>query len=631
MTQINYLHGKSTFLPYAVGTLIAAAKSNEEIGDFYEFAEPLFIRQNTEDVLKKIESPFFVGFSNYIWNHEYNKVLAKKIKAKYPDCLILFGGHHVTPDATLMKEEEYIDFIIFGEGEEPFEALLLALKNGTSLESVPNIAYRENGKILYSEKRKCEKIDYPSPFLTGVFDSIIKNNPHIDFHTVIETNRGCPYQCAYCDGGSMQCGVRFFSEEKVMKELQWLSDNGVSGFGCADANFGMFDRDEKFVDEIVRLHNEEGVLSRFQVSSAKNSNDRVFRILKKLNECGMDKGATLSFQSLNSEVLENIKRKNIPVSVFTDLLNKYNEAGIATYSELILGLPGETYESFVDGIDILLDAGQHSSIYIHDCEWLPCSAMGEKDYTQKHGIKYVLVPINEPHTIIEKNEEVTEFSRLIVETNTMSRADWVKMNIYSATIQSFHHEGLLMLFALYLHYEKGIGYSEFYQKLIKHIHSSSDTVASRIYGLLEERFCLVAQGNAGIVWEDRRFGDVGWPSEEFVFLNIAIEADKFYDEIKDFLKTFFDDEELFENLFTYQKNIVKLPFKEKIEFESEYDFKNYFSAVLCGKHIPLEKKKCRNVVEDLVKCNSWMDYARHVVWYGRKDSRNIYLDEVVSD
>lgn len=631
MAQINYLHGKSTFLPYAVGTLIAAAKSNAEIEGFYEFAEPVFIRQNTDDVLGKIENPFLVGFSNYIWNHEYNKVLAKKIKEKYPDCLILFGGHHITPDAALMEDEDYIDFMIFGEGEEPFEALLLALKNGVSLNAVPNIAYRENGEICYSEKRKCEKIDYPSPYLTGVFDSILKSNPHIDFHTVIETNRGCPYKCAYCDWGSLQCSVRFFSEEKVMKELQWLSDNGISGFGCADANFGMFERDEKFVDEMVRLHNEEGVLSRFQVSSAKKSNDRVFRISQKLNECGMDKGATLSFQSLNPEVLENIYRKNISVDTFTSLLNRYNEAGIATYSELILGLPGETYESFVEGIDILLRSGQHSSIYIHDCEWLPCAAMGDKDYTEKHGIGYVMVPLNEPHTVIDNSEEVTEYSRLIVRTNTMSHEDWIKMNIYSATIQSFHHEGLLMLFALYLYYEKGVEYSEFYQKLINHLLSSEDTVASKVYGLLEERFSLVTQGKAGIVWEDRRFGDVGWPSEEFVFLNISIEAERFYSEIKEFLKTFFDDEDIFENLFTYQKNIVKLPFKDKIEFESEYDFKNYFSAVLCGKHIPLEKRKCRNVIEEPVKCNSWKDYARYIVWYGRKDSRNIYLDEIESD
>lgn len=628
LAQINYLHGKSTFLPYAAGTLIAAAKQNAELDAFFSFRQPLFIRESIAAVTDKIEEPYLVGFSNYLWNHEYNKALAKKIKEKHPGCYILFGGHQISPDTSLMEKEEYIDLMCFGEGEETFEALLLALKNGLSLDGVPNIAYRKGNEIIRTADKKPERIDYPSPYLTGVFDGILKAYPDIDFHTVIETNRGCPYSCAYCDWGNLHCKVRFFPEEKVMKELQWLSDHNIRGFGCADANFGMFERDEKFVDEMVRLHNEEGVLTRFQVSSAKNSNERVFSISKKLNECGMDKGATLSFQSLSPVVLENINRKNIPVETFTALLNKYNEAGIATYSELILGLPGETYRSFVDGIDTLLNAGQHSSIYIHDCEWLPCSGMGDKDYTDKHALKYVLVPLNEPHTVLDDNEEITEFSRLIVETSTMSREDWIKMNIYSATVQCFHHEGLLMMFALYLHYEKGIDYSAFYESFIEYMLQNESTTGGRIFRKLQERFEKVARGDEGLVWEDRRFGDVGWPSEEFVFLNTAIEVESFYSEIKDFLKRFFDDAELFESLFTYQKNTVKLPFKDIIEFDCDYNFKEYFSLILCGNNATLQKIRCKNVIASPVKCNSWADYARFIIWYGRKDSRNIYLDEI---
>lgn len=627
LAQINYLHGKSTFLPYAAGTLIANAKANSEIDSFYEFKEPLFIRQSIDSFFEKIDSPFLFGFSNYIWNHEYNKVLAKRIKEKFPECIILFGGHHISPDTSLMEKEDYIDIMCFGEGEEVFENLLLALKNGAPLYTVANIAYREKDSIYRTVTKKAERTDYPSPYLTGVFDSIIRNYPEIDFHSVIETNRGCPYNCAYCDWGNLQCSVRFFPEEKVISELNWLSDNNIRGFGCADANFGMFQRDEMFVDEMVRLHNEKGVLSRFQVSSAKNSNDRVFRISKKLNECGMDKGATLSFQSLSPVVLENIKRKNIPVETFTSLLNKYNEAGIATYSELILGLPGETFRSFVEGIDILLEAGQHSSIYIHDCEWLPCSAMGEKDYTEKHGIKYVLVPLNEPHTIINDNEEITEYSRLIVETSSMSREDWVKMNIYSATIQCFHHEGLLMLFALYLHYEKGVAYSEFYEAFIDFMFTTPDSVGGQVFRKLKDRFEDVAKGKAGLVWEDRRFGDVGWPSEEFTFLNIAVDIDRFYDETESFLRGYFDDDVLFENLLLYQKNVVKLPFKEKIDFVCNYDFKAYFSDLLCGNSASLKEQTTRNIISP-IRCDSWKDYARFVIWYGRKDSRNIYLDEI---
>ncbi len=629
LAQANYLHGRATFLPYAAGTLIANAKADPALCDYYEFAEPLFLREDVEAVVAKIDNPCLFGFSNYIWNHEYNRVLAKRIKEKHPDCIIVFGGHHITPDSKLMQTEDYIDIMIFGEGEEIFALLLTALKNGTDLSEVPNIAYRENGRPVESKKAKICGIDYPSPYLTGVFDSIFENYPEYDFHAIFETNRGCPYNCAYCDWGSLHSGVRFFSEEKILAELRWFSAHNISAFGCADANFGMFERDEKFVDEMVRLKKEQGVFSMLQASYAKNSNDRVFSITQKLNDCGMNKGATLSFQSLSEAALANVNRKNISVDTFTSLLNRYNQAGIATYTELILGLPGETYESFVDGIDVLLNSGQHNSIYIHDCEWLPCSTMGSKEYTEHHGIKTVRVPLNQPHRVMEENE-IQEYSQLVVATSSMSVEDWVNMNIYSAVIQCFHHEGLLMLFALYLHDTLGVRYSDFYVNFTEFMLASPETVGGRALNALKDRLYAVAAGEAGLVWVDKRFGDVGWPNEEYLFLCCAFEAEKFFEEIRSFLAEMFEDKELFEELFSYQKNTVKLPFKDKIEFQSGYNFKKYFLALLRGEAAELKKENCRFAVQKPVDSKSWPDYARHIVWYGRKDSRNIYVDEIES-
>ena len=185
-----------------------------------------------------------------------------------------------------------------------------------------------------------------------------------------------------------------------------------------------------------------------------------------------------------------------------------------------------------------------------------------------------------------------------------------------------------MLFAIYLHYDKGIEYSDFYNSFIKFMLCNTETVGGRVYTKLKERFDAVTEGNAGLVWEDRRFGDVGWPSEEFVFLNIAIEAETFYSEVHEFLSQYFDDKELFEDLFEYQKKVVKFPFKDRIEIENKYDFKAYFSDILCGTPTVLNKKNCLNVIASPVKCNTWKDYARYIIWYGRKDSRNIYLDEI---
>ncbi len=626
--QVDYAHGNDAFLPYASGTLIAYAQSIDAIRENFEFVQPFFRREKTDLMLEKIKDPFLVGFSNYIWNYEYNRVLARKIKNLYPDCRIVFGGHNITPDASLLESEPYIDYMILGEGEEVFSALLLALYENRDPGGIPNLALRREGRAVITHREKFTRTDYPSPYLTGVFDPILKENPSLSFFAVMETARGCPYNCTYCDDGAAFCKMRRFPDERIFGELEWLAEHRIYGFGLADSNFGMFERDEKYTDEMIRLKKAYGFPAGFQVSYAKESNDRVFSINRKLNEAGMSKGATLSFQSLSPEVQKNILRHNISIDSFKTLLRKYNSAGIPTYTELILGLPGETFDSFVQGIDILLDAGQHSAIYTHNCEWLPLSGMGDPEYNKKHGIRKVRIPINQPHCTLEE-EEVTEYSRIVVGTNTMSESEWIKMNLYSVTVQAFHHHGFLLCFALYLHYAKGLKYSDFYLELLRFFEANSATLGGEVTEKIRKRLEDVTHEKAGLVFEDRRFGNVGWPEEEYAVINCMYDTRRFYREIKPFLARLFDDREFFEELFGYQIWCLKTPFEKKEKLHCDYDFRSYFSRALSGEAVTLpEKKRSCYVIANPIDVKSWEDYAVKTVWYGRKTVRKIYLDEI---
>ena len=85
LAQINVTYSdRIAYLPYAAGCIAAYAMSDIEFSEKFNIGEILFLRENTDDALKKIENPFIVGFSCYIWNMEYNLTLARKIKAKYP-------------------------------------------------------------------------------------------------------------------------------------------------------------------------------------------------------------------------------------------------------------------------------------------------------------------------------------------------------------------------------------------------------------------------------------------------------------------------------------------------------------------------------------------------------------------
>lgn len=627
--QVSYLHDNSTFLPYTAGALIAYAKSIAELERYYDFREPLFIREKDIDrVVDGLDEPAVCAFSNYIWNHEYNKAVAKKIKAKFPSCTIVFGGHQLTAGTELIENEDYIDFLLFGEGEIAFSNLLLALKNGESLEKVSSIAFKDGKEVKVTPALAPQKeLNYPSPYLNGIFDGIIEHYPQISFHALVETNRGCPYGCAYCDwgGGFDGMNMRFFPEEKVIAELEWISSRNIEMIIICDSNFGMFERDERLIDKIVSLYKAGGSIKKVQTSYAKNSNERVFSITKKLTDCGMNKGTTISFQTLCDSALENIHRRNIEIGAFSDLMNKYTEAKIPTYSELILGLPGETVESFVKGIDLLLNAGQHNAIYVHNCEVLPLSPMGSRDYMLKHGIETVKIPLNQPHCTID-DDEIIEYSRLVVKTNSMSRDDWVDMNTYSSIIQTFHNSGLLIFFALYLHCSEGVSYSAFYGAFRDWLISRPKTVAGGALKVIREKFMAVTEGLSSPFFVDRRFGSIGWPPEEYLFLLVICEWERFYDEVREFLENYFDDAVLFEELLNFQKSSMKKPVQTPVRIESRYDFRQFFINILKDEYQPLKKTRVTYRQDSPEAYASLSEYAKYVVWYGKKDSRAYYLD-----
>ena len=248
--QVGFEFDGSVYLPYAAGTIIAYCQSDAQIKKEYNFSDIIFKRELLASAIQKLEEPYIVAFSCSVWNMEYNKALAKMIKKRYPDCIIVFGGHSVSDDASLLEDENYIDVLIFGEGETVFSAILKNLIDN-NLGSTENIAYRQNGAIIKTPRSYCKKLDdFPSPYLNGVFDKIISENKHSEFLSVLETNRGCPYSCAYCDWCAGK-KMRFFPLEKVKAEIQWLSDNKITYCFCADSNFGMFDRDEEIAEYII--------------------------------------------------------------------------------------------------------------------------------------------------------------------------------------------------------------------------------------------------------------------------------------------------------------------------------------------------------------------------------------------
>ena len=300
---------RAAYLPYASGLLIANAFTDKTVKSNYEFKRFIFTREKIESAVNSLEKPKIAGFSNYVWNTQYNLALAEKIKENYPDCIIIFGGHNVSGgENCLLDKYGFIDFLIRGEGEEAFLSLLCELCNECpDYSSISNLSYRDSGEVIHNPIVTLERTDYPSPYLTGLFDDIYKKNPDMQLDAILETSRGCPRSCAYCDWGCNNKNIKLYPTERIRQEIDWLAEHKTKFIWGADANFGAFERDLEIVDYLVSTKEKTGYPERIRINYSKANTDRVFEINKKFEQHNLSReGATISFQSLNPETLKNI-------------------------------------------------------------------------------------------------------------------------------------------------------------------------------------------------------------------------------------------------------------------------------------------------------------------------------------
>lgn len=603
LSQVNYSTGsgkyKGYWFPYSVGTLWSYVNQFSHIQENFLLKDLFFKRDNIQDVIDTLENPGVFGFSCYVWNYEYNKKFAKTLKEQYPECKIIFGGPQVSKkaDENFFLDHPYIDAISLGEGEENFKKIL------------EDVLTNELQQIY--QFSRVDNLDFPSPYLTNVFDSLIEKE-QVVWNAVLETNRGCPFKCTYCDWGSLTYAkIKQFPLEKVYAELEWIGKNKVGYVTIADANFGVFkERDLNITNKLREVQNKYQHPETVDATWYKNLNEDVLNIVKAFIEGGFNRGFSLSLQSLNAETLVAIERSNMKLNKFNELLNICNAEQIPSYTELILGLPYETSETWKQGLCDLIDAGQHNSIESWLTQMLENSELNNQ--RKEHGIQTVMLKnyYTSDENIVEEKAEIVN------ETKYMSFSDLVDSWMYSWMITNLHVFGWTQVVSIFLNKNEGVYYREFYDRLFDFI--------SHTPGILKEEFentkHQVKKYLSGSNSVEAGGHNLMWKTQEYLHKNHTT----VFQYLAPFFNLFFKNTppDLHFTVLQAQQEFVTTPDRLVVELSLEYNvFDHIFKNEVLTKQSVIYKLEMRERFENLDDYYKKFYFRRRQGWGKYKINR----------
>lgn len=427
-------------------------------------------------------------FSSYIWNSSENLELSARVKERSPHSITIHGGPDVPKYegdvATYFRAHPHVDILARGEGEvtaaEVLEALAGRIGEGpvdlSVLADVPGISYR-NGDIIVRTADRPRLTDLnviPSPYLEGLFDGYVEGWLRIadalgggtdafafEVPTVVlETNRGCPYGCTFCDwGASTLSRIRQYDLDRVFAELDWCARNGVDSIGLADANFGIFARDVDITRKVAELKQTTGHPKQFGTNYAKNTVKHLRQIVQTLADVDILSFGLLSLQSMDADTLKVIERSNIKLEKYDELAREFRRAKLPLYIDLMLGLPGQTPVAFANDLQECIDREVHAKIF--PTVLLANSPMNEPGYRERHGI-------------------VAKPGDFVTEAASFSRAEYDEMMRLRSLFIVVEKFGVLRHVARYVRQETGMREIDFFKGL-----SSAVAAAPGRYPILE--------------------------------------------------------------------------------------------------------------------------------------------------
>ena len=330
------------------------------------------------------EKPDIIGFSCYIWNITCILEVIEQVKAALPKCVIVLGGPEA--DYNTAPLLDFADYILRGDGEKSFSALVSRIKNGGDIKDIDGICYKSDNEKIISPPAITS--DNPcDPYLPEFFESL---NGRIAY---LETSRGCPYSCAFCLSGISK--VCFFDEERAKNDIIRLANSCAKTIKLVDRTFNAnARRAERLTRFIIGNYGDKiplGTCFHFEIAGDILSDG----LLDAYSKAPI--GAVqleIGLQSFNEQTLRAVRRKTDTDKLTKNIEKIISFGNIHLHIDLIVGLPHEDMSSFKDSFNTAFKLRPHM-LQIGFLKLLHGSAMRQE--TQEYPCKYSSTP---PYEII---------------------------------------------------------------------------------------------------------------------------------------------------------------------------------------------------------------------------------------
>lgn len=641
LVQINNSFSNQNYLPLSVGMLQAYAQKYLKTPESFEFLLPIYSRIPPQEAVASLVEADIVFFSAYVWNIRISLEIARLLKLRNPRTVVVFGGPHVPEnDGSFLITHPYIDIASHGEGE-PTALAILENYPSRNWTEIPSISFLDgNGRIAKnpSAGRAKDLFQFPSPYLEGVFEPLMQANPSEHWIALWETNRGCPFACTFCDWGSATASKVYpFNLERLYKEVDWFAKNQIEFIFCCDANFGILSRDIDIARFVADTKNKTGYPKALSVQATKNATERAYTAQKILADAGLNKGIDIALQSIDPETLKSIKRDNISTATYQELQRRFSRDNIETYTDLILGLPNETYDTFADAVSEIIENGQHNRIQFNNLSILPNAEMGDPDYQRKYGMMSIETRTINIHGALADSSDIYETQMLVIATGSMPKTEWVRTRAFGWMAALLHFDKTLQIPFILLHDLCGVSYRRLIELFSEGDLTNYSALASVRDFLLDKARDIQNGGPEYCL--STEWLPIWWPADEYTLIRLCFEGqlDAFYREAEQLLRQHLETHHLsfppnlLEEAVALNKALLKRPFESQdIEFQSSFNIWEYYQGAIRGADIALEVKDTRYHIDRSTKIwASWDDWCREVIWYGNKKGAYLYGNQPV--